>query len=248
MTEPALRGRRPRPKARAGGPAAPGRLLGALIRRGALVACAGGLLSSGFAGAQLEPSEVELEDVIAVEVVGRELVAYDLLSTATPTLPLDMSETVSWMQARGRVGLALTATRALAVSPNTGGWREVRFGVHEAPPAAGFVGTRVALVVTDRRILGYDARSATWMEQALGPNESALHARVGDGTAVVVTNRNAYGLSPVTGGFYPRPLAIHEEFQSLRVSANAATLSTSQRLLVFRAPTGIWTEERRPLH
>jgi hypothetical protein len=198
--------------------------------------------------AQLTPNEVELEDVIAIEVLGRELIAYDLLGTASPKVTLDMTETVSWMRSVGRVGLAMTGTRVLAISPGTGGWRVVRFGVHEIRPGAGFVGARVALVVTDRRILGFDSRSATWTTQALGPNEEALQARVGDSTAIVVTNRTAYGFSPGAGGFSARPLSIHERVEGLRVTANMATLSTSQRLLVFRAPNGIWTEERRPLH
>ena len=212
-----------------------------------LIACAVAW-STDPARAQLTPNEVELEDVIEIEVLGRDVIAFDLTGTGSPSVRLDIGESVSFVRASGRIGLAMTDARALAVSPGTDGWREVRYGIHEVRPEGGFVGKRVALVVTSRRILGYDSRSGVWMAQGLGPNEETLHAAVGDGTAVVVTNRTAYGLSPSAGGFFSRSMTIHERIQDVRVGANMATLSTSQRLLVFRAPTGIWTEERRPLH
>jgi hypothetical protein len=65
---------------------------------------------------------------------------------------------------------------------------------------------------------------------------------------VVLTNRVAYGLSPDAGGFFQMKIAIQERILGLRVRSNSATVSTTKRLLVFRAPVGAWTEERRPIH
>ncbi len=198
--------------------------------------------------AQLEPSEVELEDVIEIEMLGRDLLAYDLLGTSTLSVRLEIGESLIWQRTSGRIGLVMTDRRALAVTPDSSRWHEVRWGIHEVAPSRGFVGKRVALIVTSRRILGYDSRSRVWLEQELGPHEEALEASVGASTAAVVTDRTAYGLSPDTGGFYGTPMEIHEDFRELRVSSNMATVRTSKRLLVFRAPVGVWSEENRPIH
>jgi len=198
--------------------------------------------------AQLEPNEVELEDVIEIEVLGRDLLAYDLLGTSTLTVRLEIGESLIWQRTSGRIGLVMTDRRALAVTPDSSRWHAVRWGVHEVAPGRGFVGKRVALIVTSRRILGYDSRSRVWFEQDLGPNEEALAASVGASTAAVVTDRTAYGLSPDSGGFFGTPMEIHEEFRELRVTSNMATVRTSKRLLVFRAPVGVWSEENRPIH
>jgi hypothetical protein len=221
------------------------RRLASLVAVGGLATVA---LVPAAARAQLAPSEVELEDMIAVVVIDRDLIAYDLGGTATPTVRLDIGEEVSWYRASGRVGMVMTDERVLAVSPGTGGWKAVRFGVHESAPSRGLIAKRVALVVTSRRILGFDSRSGAFIVQELGPNEEALHAKVGASTAVVVTNRTAYGLSPAVGSFYGQPMAIHERLEAVRIEDNVATLETSQRLLVFRAPTGIWTVQRRSIH
>ena len=200
------------------------------------------------AHAQLEPSEVELEDVIEIEQLGRDLIAYDLLGTRTLTVRLEIGEKLEWKRASGRIGLVMTDRRALAATPNSAAWQQIRWGVHEVAPTRGFIGKRVALVVTSRRILGYDSGSRGWIVQELGPNETALKAEVGASTAAVVTDRTAYGLSPDSSGFFTMPMEIHETLEELRVSSNMATVRTSKRLLVFRAPAGVWSQENRPIH
>jgi predicted RNA-binding protein len=196
----------------------------------------------------LEPEEVELEDVIEIEILGRDVYAFDLLGTARPFVRLEIGEELLWHDSQGRVGMVLTDRRALAVSPGTKGWREVRYRLRESVAPRALIGKRVALLMTTERALGYDARNGIWLVQDIGPNEKVEVARVGDGTAVFVTNRNAYGLSPSAGGFFVHPMAIHEKLQGVRVKANMATIDTSQRLLVFRAPSGIWSSERRRLN
>jgi len=202
----------------------------------------------GLAQFGLAPSEVELEDVIEIEILGRDLFAYDLLSTARPMVRLEIGENLRWHDAAGRVALVMTDRRVLAASPGVESWREVRYRLHEKVAPRALLGTRVALLMTTNRALGYDARTGLWLSRDIGPNEQVAAARVGAGTAVVVTNRNAYGLSPSAGGFFVQPMTIHERLLGVRVEANMATVSTSQRVLVFRAPTGIWTAEVRRLN
>jgi hypothetical protein len=222
----------------------------ALVRRSVFVLLAAlCVLAAGETGAQrLAPSEVELEDVIEIELLGRDLYAFNLIGAGSPEVRLEIGEDVVWQDSRGRVGIVLTDRRALAVSPANGGWREIRYQVHETRPDHAQIGTRVGLVVTSHRVLGFDATSGFWLVKSLGPNERIEVARVGAGTAVVLTNRKAYGLSPSAGGFFSVDMAIHERVERVSVKANMATISTTKRLLVFRAPVGIWTTENRKIH
>jgi hypothetical protein len=70
---------------------------------------------------------------------------------------------------------------------------------------------------------------------------------VGENAAVVVTNRRALGLSPTVGGFFHVDLQVTETIESVKASANFATVTTDRRVLIFRSPTGSWEERRRTL-
>ena len=221
---------------------------GAGLLRGVAAALAAGWLT-GAAGAQgLADPELQLEDVIEIELIGRDLLAYDLLGSGTPSLRLEIGEQVEWMRASGRVGVVVTDRRLLAITNTNGSWQEERFRVHETRPAYAHLGKRVALVVTSMRLLGYDSRSGSWLSRDIGPNERVTAARAGSQTALVLTNRTAYGLSPDAGGFVSVPISVQERIEGVRVGANTATVSTSRRTLVFRAPVGVWTEERRKIN
>ncbi len=224
------------------------RVMAPLIRRTGAVLAGLVLLSIPLARAQLDPEEVELDDVIAVELVDRDLLAFDLLSNASPSVRLELGETLVFSEAQGRVAVAITDRRVLAASPGSAGWREVRYRVHENGPTSAFMGTRVALIVSDKRALGFDGDGGLWIQADFGPNERPGSARVGAGTAVVLTNRRAIGLSPDNRRFTETKLAIHENVSGIKVRSNMATVSTDRRLLVFRAPSGVWTEQRRPVN
>lgn len=204
--------------------------------------------ASPGAAQTLQDPEVELEDVLGLDLVGRDLFAYDLLGTRTPALRLEIGEDVAWMRASGRVGVVVTDRRLLAVTNNSASWQEVRLRVHESRPDKALIGKRVALVVTDKRLLGYDGGAGTWLSIDIGPNEQLRDARVGAQTGVVLTDRTAYGLSPDVGGFVGTAMSIQERIEGVRVGANMATISTSRRVLVFRAPIGTWTESRRNIN
>lgn len=209
------------------------------------------LITAGIRVAEAQrlfPSDVELEDVVEIEIMGREVLAFDAMGAGSRSFRLEIGEEIVWSEVAGRVGIVATTARLMGVSADGGSWNELRYGVHETPPERILVGTRVALTVTDKRIIGYDSRAGLWLVRDVGPHETVRVVRVGAGTGVVVTDRTAYGLSPDAGGFLATPMQIHETLDSVRVSANMATVNTSKRLLVFRAPTGAWTVEDRPIH
>jgi hypothetical protein len=62
--------------------------------------------------------------------------------------------------------------------------------------------------------------------------------------AVVVTDREALGLSPAAGGFFSIRLQLREKIGEVVARSNLATVHTDRRVLVFRSPTGTWAERR----
>ena len=74
-----------------------------------------------------------------------------------------------------------------------------------------------------------------------------LEVAVGEGPAVVVTNRRALGLAPGIAAFFEQSLELEERVESVNLSAAAGSITTDRRVLVFLASTGKWTSQRLPL-
>ena len=188
---------------------------------------------------------VQLEDVIDVEILGRDIVAVDGLGSGILIERLELGESVQWTGARGRVALVLTDRRALAATPGAGNWRAVRYRLGEAQPRFPLLAERVALLVTDQRALGFSA-SGGWLARNIGPHEWVRASRIGPSTAVIVTDRRALGFSP-RGRFFETDLRLHEDIESVSAGSGMARVTTSQRILVFQGSSGTWRERRRPL-
>lgn len=204
------------------------------------------LLAAALAWAQ-RPDEVPLADVLQVLVLDRQLVAIDARGGGQKEAPLRLEERVSWTGARGKVGVALTDQRILAVAAGSAAWQQADRRRAERLPSQAQLGDRVALVVTSHRAIGFDGGSGNLVESSLGVRERVRAARAGENVAVVVTDRRALGLSASVGGFFEAKLGVEERFESLEAGANLATLTTDRRVLIFRAPSGSWEERLRTL-
>jgi hypothetical protein len=206
------------------------------------------LLLAGRSGAgELDPGGVVLEDVLEVQVLGRELHAVRAEGSGRLVTRLEIGEDVRWTGARGRVGVVITDRRLLGATPDSSQWQEERLRVDETPPAAALVGGRAALVVTRTRALALGGRALSWVEVPIGPNEEVRARDVGQGTALVVTDRRALGFSADAGGFFETSLRLGEALEGASAGSTVATVTTSQRVLTFRAPSGSWGSRSRPL-
>jgi hypothetical protein len=188
-----------------------------------------------------------LADDLEIAVLERELLSIDARGGGQRSADLELGERVLWTGTRGRVGVALTDRRVLAVSTESAAWQATRFRRTEVAPERALLGARVALLSTRVRVIGFDGGSGNLVESALGPKEELLSGVVGQNVAVAVTDRRALGLSPFVGGFFSADLALGERVDEVRAVANTATIVTSRRLLVFRAPSGTWEERRLDL-
>ncbi len=161
----------------------------ALIRHTWLLGALAFALWALEARAQPGLDSVQLDDVIDVEILGRDIVAVDGLGSGILIERLELGESVQWTGARGRVALVLTDRRALAATPGAGNWRAVRYRLGEAQPRFPLLAERVALLVTDQRALGFSA-SGGWLARNIGPHEWVRASRIGPSTAVIVTDHN----------------------------------------------------------
>jgi len=201
-----------------------------------------GMLLLVAAAARAQPDAPVLADDLQIVVLPREVLSIDARSGGQLAVPLELGEQVLWTGVRGRVGVALSNRRVLAVSTRSGAWQEARYRRTEDVPGEALLGGRVALLATRVRVIGFDGGSGNLVERELGPRELLVDRAVADNVAVAVTDRRALGLSSFVGGFFETKLRLGERLDGLAATANAATLTTSQRLLIFRAPTGTWEE------
>ena len=197
------------------------------------------------AQAPLRADEVVLEDAIAVEVVGREVLAFDLEGSGRLAERLHLDEEVLYAAARGRVAVVLTTQRLLGATPGSSSWQEERYRLTETPSEEALLSQGLAVVLTGQRALAFFG-SGSWVEKSFGPREVLVDARVGSGVAVVITDRRALGVGS-GGGFFETKLRIKEEIESVKAVSGFATIVTSQRILLFKGAIARWTEHARRL-
>ena len=202
------------------------------------------LLLGAGAAAGRDSDRVPLGDLIDITVLDDEIVAVDATGSGTLAVKRRVGERVLWTGTRGLVGVVLTDQRVLGVSTRAARWQEVDYERGEVAPAGAELGDRVALVALPQRVLGFVGLGNRFVEERLGPQEKLRATRVGANVAVVVTTRDAHGLSSEVGGFFPFDLQLRERIERIDAGSNVVTLHTDRRILVFRSPTGGWSERR----
>lgn len=184
---------------------------------------------------------------LEIVVLPREVLAIDARSGGQRAERLELGERLLYAKQRGRVGVAITDRRMLAVATGSAAWQEARYRSGESPPADVALGDRVALVVTPLRAIGFDGKTGNLVEASLGPQERVLDSAVGQNVAALVSDRRALGVSAQHGGFFETRMRLGEAIVALRAQADTVTLQTSARLLVFDGPSGSWEERRLPI-
>ena len=201
-------------------------------------------LPTGAPGHDGEEESVPLLGLLEIVVLPNEILAINAGGGGQIEEPLLIGERVLSSKSQGQVGVVLTDQRILAVSTISASWQSVRYKQGEAMPDGAGLGDRVALILTNKRAIGFDGNSGNLIESSIGPGESIISSAVGANVAVVVTPRRALGLSPFAGGFFEEKIRAGEQLKSVVAQANLATLTLSNRLLFFRAPTGTWEERK----
>ena len=140
----------------------------------------------------------------------------------------------------------LTTRRLLGATPSSSSWQSKRYRRTERPLDEAWLSQSLAMVVTGERALAFFG-TGNWTEVRIGPREQVKITRIGPATAVVVTNRRALGVSGEHGGFFGTELRLGETIESVKAVSSIVTITTSQRTLVFKGPSGRWVERHRTL-
>lgn len=204
-------------------------------------------LALGAAAAARAGEESPLSPQLDIVVLAREVLAVSPGGGNPLGERLERGERVLYAKQRGRVGVAVTDRRLLAVTASSGSWQQARYRSGEEPPADVALGDRVALVVTPLRAIGFDGKTGNLVEASLGPQERVLDSAVGQNVAALVSDRRALAVSAQHGGFFETRMRLGEAIVALRAQADTVTLQTSARLLVFDGPSGSWEERRLPI-
>lgn len=203
------------------------------------------VIALGALSLQAMNAETATVDSVDIQHLGEELIAIRDAS-APSRIRLEKREKVRWLFAKGIVGAVLTDRRFLTVSPASPGWQEARLRPSDGPSPELRLAANVALLITPRRILGFDGRSGLLAESRLTPQETLLACDAEEHVAVAVTNRRVLGWASGFGGPVDQPLGVLESFQSLRVLGKTASVRTSKRLLIFSGSRGLWRDETLP--
>jgi len=192
-------------------------------------------------------NDFESLDLLQIQLVGRDLYAIDA-DGSTLLERLEKGEDVLWRRAIGRVGVVLTDRRMLAASTGSSRWQSERFLQSERPHRQALLDERVAILLTDKRVLSLDSVYGTLAIERFGPNEWVVATELAEAVAVVATNRRALGTAPRLRGFIAKNLTPREVPLSISATGNLATVLTARRLLTFRGKAGAWGERRRKIH
>jgi hypothetical protein len=215
-------------------------------RRAATLVALGLALTPASLRAQ-SSGQSPLSPLLEVIALDRNLLAIDSEGGGEKSLRLELGEQLVWSRSKGRIGVAVTDRRMLAVATLSGSWQQVRYMDGEEIPEEALMGDRVALILTNKRALGFDSVNRNLFEYRIGPNEQWSETSVAANVVVVLTNRLALGLAAGPAGFRNASLRIGESIEHLEAFANHVSLVTPARLLIFRASSGSWEEQRRRL-
>jgi len=193
------------------------------------------LASNGFA-------ETATLDSVGVLDLGDRLVA-TRDRTSPSQISLEAKEKVQWIGAKGAVGIALTDRRLLAISETSSGWQQIRLKSEDGAPSEVALGANIALLVTKKRILGFDGPSGLITEERLHIREAVVSSGVNELIGVVATNERVIGFAAGHALPVERRFQLHEAFETLRVLDTTATVRTSRRIFVFQSSTGSWRDE-----
>src|SRR5262245_7925533 len=129
-----------------------------------------GLTLAGAALADPDTGAFPLETRLQLLVQPRSILMIDRTG-GEREVDLELGEEVLPHGVDGRVAFAVTDRRILAIAASAGSFQAARFGRGEALAAPAALGDRVALFITNLRVIGFDGGSGNLVESRLGPRE-----------------------------------------------------------------------------
>jgi hypothetical protein len=185
-----------------------------------------------------------VQDIIDIHLVENELIGI-VEGRREYRLDLDLGEKIVWRAARGEVGAVLTDSRALALSGASRGWAELSLKLQEADRVAfikPFISDYLVMLVTGRRIIGFDSGKRRWVQQSIPIREKVTGSHINSYVAAVITSKRVFAWGRGRIGFTEEKLRSSETVQYVETQPHTVTVGTDARVLVFKSGSGRWRE------
>ncbi len=156
---------------------------------------------------------------------------------------LGLSSRLYTQEIPDQVQVTVFEEKVVAVSSGQGGTVIQRLMPGEKVFQSGAEGL-MGFALTNRRILGFSARTRIWVIRHLKPGEGALRgADAGDQIVLVVTNLGAHALSPAALNWATAPFMAGEGLINSRIGNSVGLVVTIRRILGFSASLGRWSSQ-----
>ncbi len=188
-------------------------------------------------------AEEEIEDLIDIVESENKIIAI-IKGIKKNSFDLRANEKVLWSGSRGYLGAFLTNLNFFVISTTSNSWRALPLKKSEFEQRAASISSYIALLVTNDRIISFNAKSNRFIETRLPIHDELLEAEAGKYVAVVITSSRVFGLTLGTSTFNEIRLRNKETFESINITESKAVVRTSDRLLTFEAKGSTWREHR----
>ena len=162
------------------------------------------------------------------------------------SIALQTGETVKIIRQKGYVGAVLTNIRFLAISSVSGRWLSESLNLDEEDNADLILGEKVAMLVTNSRIIGFTYRRDSFVYYELPMGKRIIEKDAGKDFGIVVMSDRAVGLSSKTGDFTETDFDMDESFKSLEMAATFALVNTNDNIYSYRGSSGAWSVRPKP--
>lgn len=183
-------------------------------------------------------------DSIDIQMVENELIGI-VEGRNEYSIDLDLGERIVWRGTRGTVGAVLTENRILALSRVSRGWAELALKLNESDKPESItplISDFLVLMVTDRRIIGFDSQRGRWVQQSVPIHDRIVNSHINSHVAAVITSKRIFAWAWGSIDFKEQRLRRSETIQYVDTRPHTVTVGTDRRLLVFKSGGGGWRE------
>lgn len=185
-----------------------------------------------------------VHDTIGIHQIEDELIGI-VQGRREYSVDLDHDEKIVWSGTKGEVGAVLTENRVLALTRVSRGWVELELRSRESGKPESItphISDYLVMVVTDRRIVGFDSRDGEWVQQFIPIHDQRVDSHINNYVAAVITSKRVFAWGWGRSGFKEKRLRRNENIQSVDTNPHTVTIGTDHRVLVFKSRAGGWRE------
>jgi len=187
-------------------------------------------------------AEEEIENLIDIFESKSRIIAV-IKVEYTISIQLHAKEKVLWSGSEGNLGAFLTNDRFFAISSLSRTWQILPLTSGEPEKGVASLSQNIALLVTDARVIGFDAATNRFVEVQLPIRDELIATEIEKNVAVVITSSRIFGFASGTQAFNEIQLRVQESIEEVKITFNKATIRTSDRLLIFGVNGSTWKEQ-----